>query len=493
MDFDYFIKYYQSKCVYWETQGIQTVWVGLWTRLTKPSHLWELDLCRRFGKCFGIYELTQPVLYISDPVLIREVLVKAFDRFTNRRDFATGSDPMIDNSVANLKGDQWKRVRSLMSPAFTTRKLKQMIPLINQCLKTLDKNLSTVSTADCPSANETDTKRLFGAYSMEVIIQVCFGTKVDALLDEDNPIISNAKKLFSFDFNTNLLILFLFPWLAKSLKLKIFDENSSKFFCNFTFQIIEERRQQKQQQQQLKSVDNIEKRVDFLQIMLESVSETSSIQYDNDNTDEFITNKTNKNKENYRELTNDELLSQCILFFIAGYEGPATTLSIITYLLAKNPLVQEKLYKEIDNYFKKNKDVDYDKLYSLKYLDAVIMESLRLYPSSTFLERVATDDYTLSTGIQIKKGHLIHIPVYSIHHDNTIYPDADQFLPERFLANNVDQQQQQQHNPYVYLSFGAGPRNCIGMRLAQMEIKLALANAIHKYRFIDTGLTLGLR
>ncbi|XP_054154644.1 cytochrome P450 3A24-like [Oppia nitens] len=482
-------RYILSKCDYWEKQGVQTASVGLWTRMTRHGHEWEQDLYRRYGKCFGVYELNRPVLYLSDPVLIRDVLVKDFHSFINRRSFGTGSDPLIDNIVGNLRGDQWKRVRSLMSPTFTTGKLKRMMPLIGECLQTMDKNLRSVSaaanTTDGSSSLpplpvlETDMKRLFGAYSMEVIIQVAFGTKVDALFDEDNPIIRNIQKFFSRDLNLRMLTLFLAPSVAKWLKLTIFDTKATKFFCDFTVKIIEDRsRRRQQQQRELKTGDNIitEKRVDFLQLMLDSISETTTDD-NKDITDGYL--------EKYGQLSNVELLSQCLVFFIAGYETTATTLSITTHLLAKNPVVQEKLFEEVDHYFKHNsqKDVDYDILHSLKYLDAVIMESMRLYPAAPFLERQATDDYTLgSTGIQIKKGQLIHIPIYAMHRDEANFPGADQFRPERFLADNVHK-----HDPYVYLPFGAGPRNCLGMRLAQMETKLALVYAVYKYRFIDTG------
>ncbi|XP_054154613.1 cytochrome P450 3A24-like [Oppia nitens] len=529
-------RYYQSKCNYWEKQGVQTASVGLWTRLTKPGHKWEQDLYRRYGKCFGIYELTQPVLYLSDPVLIRDVLVKDFHSFVDRRIVGTGTDPVLDNMVGNLHGDQWKRVRSLMTPSFSSGKIRQMLPLIGECLQTMDKNLRSVSTAVAANTTDgsslllqegSDMKRLFGAYSMEVIIQIAFGTKVDALFDEDNPIIRNVRKFFSGYLNLRLLALFFMPSVVQWIKMKIFDLKVTQFFRDFILKIIEDRssssRRQQQQQRDLKTGDNIiKKRVDFLQLMLDSISTDTT-----DNKD-IITDKVDitdssdiNSQEKYRQLSStsmktsvkslsiDELISQCVLFFVAGYETTATVLSITTHLLAKNPVVQEKLYNEINEYFKHNgqkhiddddddnddhyfkhnsqKDVDYDLLFSLKYLDAVIMESMRLYPAVPFLERQASDDYTLgSTGIQIRKGQMVRIPIYAMHHDEANFPGADQFRPERFLAanNNVHHKQ---HDPYVYLPFGAGPRNCLGMRLAQIEAKLALAYAVNKYRFIDIG------
>ena len=70
---------------YWQKQGVRTGKVSQWARYTKQWYDWEQELCRKNGKLFGIYETTKPVLYLSDPELIREVLVKDFHVFNNRR------------------------------------------------------------------------------------------------------------------------------------------------------------------------------------------------------------------------------------------------------------------------------------------------------------------------------------------------------------------------------------------------------------------------
>ena len=81
-------------------------------------------------------------------------------------------------------------------------------------------------------------------------------------------------------------------------------------------------------------------------------------------------------------------------------------------------------------------------------------------------------------GIKIPKDSPILIPVYSIHRDPSIYPNPEKFDPERFSPAA-----KQSRNPYTYMPFGHGPHNCIGMRFAQMEMKLVLARILKKYRF----------
>ncbi|CAG2172599.1 unnamed protein product, partial [Oppiella nova] len=177
--------------------GVKSASVSYYTRFTKQWYEWEQELYRKNGKIFGIYEITKPVLFLSDPELIRDVLVKDFHIFNNRRDFRTGGDPLVDNMVSIVRDEQWKKIRSIMSPTFSTGKLKKMMPLIVECRNTMIGNLEKIAK----SGKQADMKRLFGAYAMEVVIQVAFGTKVDALIDENNPIITNARKMFGKDFS----------------------------------------------------------------------------------------------------------------------------------------------------------------------------------------------------------------------------------------------------------------------------------------------------
>lgn len=176
----------------------------------------------------------------------------------------------MDNMLIGVRDDQWKKLRTVMSPTFTTGKMKKMKPLIEECVNTLMNNLHKLSQTE----HELDLKRVFGAFTMEAIIEVAFGTKVDALFDETNPLITNARKMFATDFNPNLIVVFLVPKLAQLLNLKVFKPEITNFFKEFTLKIINER----------KDSNNSVKRVDFLQLMLDSMEDKDIS--DNEETDE---------------------------------------------------------------------------------------------------------------------------------------------------------------------------------------------------------------
>src|SRR6266487_2418712 len=102
----------------------------------------------------------------------------------------------MENMLSLMEGEDWKRIRSIVTPAFTSGRLRKMKGLIDECIailmKNYDKELVKNGDGNC---GDVDVKRIFGAYSMEVILTVVFGTKVDSLDDPDNLIVKNAKSI----------------------------------------------------------------------------------------------------------------------------------------------------------------------------------------------------------------------------------------------------------------------------------------------------------
>lgn len=107
----------------------------------------------------------------------------------------------------------------------------------------------------------------------------------------------------------------------------------------------------------------------------------------------------------------------------------------------------------------------------------VIDETLRMYPAAIRLDRLASEDFDYE-GMKIKKGQMVVVPLWALHYNPDIYPEPDRFDPERFSEEN-----KRSRDNNAYLPFGNGPRNCLGMRFSLIEIKIALANILSKFRF----------
>jgi len=105
------------------------------------------------------------------------------------------------------------------------------------------------------------------------------------------------------------------------------------------------------------------------------------------------------------------------------------------------------------------------------------LETLRYYPPAVMTDRGCVKDYKVpGTELVIKKGDGIFIPILGLHHDEKYWPEPEKFIPERFSPENKGK-----INQYTFLPFGQGPRNCIGMRFALTEVKVALANLVRHF------------
>ncbi|XP_001498057.2 cytochrome P450 3A12 isoform X1 [Equus caballus] len=415
--------------------------------LSYRKGFWDFDkTCfKKYGKIWGFYDGRQPVLAITDPEMIKTVLVKeCYSLFTNRR--PVGPVGILKSSITLSEDEQWKRMRTLLSPTFTSGKLKEMFPTISQYGDVLVRNLRKEAEKGMPIT----LKEFFGAYSMDVITGISFGVNIDSLNNPQHRFVENCKNILKFHFFDPLTILLsLLPFLSpvlEVLNILVFPVSAIKFFTKSIKTIKESRLKDKQKQQ-----------VDFLQLMINS--------------------QNSKEMSRYKALSDLELVVQSISFIFAGYETTSSSLSFLTYALATHPEVQEKLQEEIDLAFPNKAPPTYDALLQMDYLDMVLNENLRLFPIAVRLERVCKKNVKIN-GVFIPKGTVVMVPNFLLHRDPEFWPEPEEFHPERFSKKNKDR-----INPYVYLPFGTGPRNCIAMRFAIMNMKLAVVKLLQNFSF----------
>lgn len=150
------------------------------------------------------------------------------------------------------------------------------------------------------------------------------------------------------------------------------------------------------------------------------------------------------------------------------------------FQLARTPQVQKRLRDELFTSYPHDEDITYEKLLEHKYLDQVIYESLRLNPPITFANRECSEDVTIETSkgkIHIEKGQRIFIPLLSIHKDPEHYHDPHDFIPERFEHDGV----KSFIDRGILLGFGNGPRECLGKRFAQLQLKAAVYEIVRNF------------
>ncbi|XP_064471835.1 cytochrome P450 3A2-like [Ornithodoros turicata] len=460
---------------YWKNQNITYEPVSLlqsFKTLFEPYHIFDVRMYKKHGKMFGIFEGMKPMLILSDPELLKQVLVKDFAELPERRR-SLFMDPLLDNMMSVAPPKCWKKVRQASSPAFSTGRLSKMIHLVEDCARVTAGHLRKVAK----ERKDIDAKKFFSNYALDIIARCAFGTHLDSYDDETSEFVQKADKAFSGSVSFRLILFVLCPGIFKLLGIKPANTDLFYFFKDLSLRIAKQRQ------------DTNTRHEDFLQLMIDAqqdaVLEPSESTEDPENT--LFDLKDDKKPQRISErLTEDEALSQCVMFFFAGLGTTSSTLAFASYMLALNPACQTRLREEIDACFQKHGDrPPWEAVSKLAYLDGVICETLRMFPIASRLERTATEDYTLAdTGITLPKDCIVAIPVHAMHHDPEYFPDPEQFDPERFITERASC-----IRPYTYLPFGAGPRNCIGMRFALQSLKLCLLYAVRNAEFVPTANT----
>lgn len=452
--------YYWNKFKYWVYLGLKTPtpWPVVGTYFPyffKPMHIVNHENFLKYGRVYGAYEGTRPSLFVTDPKLIKEVLIAKFNSFSDRRLYPPTGDSIFDNNLIIMESTRWKLMRTRLSPVFTVTKLKQLVNLVEEVADRLTTNF--MEAAD--KRKIVECKTLFGTFSMDSISKCAFGVQVNSYKYPFNPFVLHARKLFSRNGSLALLLAAIAPWLVRFFKLKLFPQDVQEFFQNIVRLVMKERAMNKE-----------DKREDFLHLMME--------------VNRQLRGRYGKNSDPKMEkLSPEVILSQCVLFFLVGYDTTSSCLSFAVYNLAMNQKLQDMLAKEIDDNIQPDTKLTYDVVNEMPLLDAVVKETLRLYPPIVILERTAKEDIFVGE-FPVKKGTVITVPIYSLHRDPSLFPDPEKFDPSRFLRNG-----KKEHVPCSFLPFGTGPRNCIGMNFALLETKVAIIKLMQRIRFDVCDLT----
>ncbi|GFR89968.1 cytochrome P450 3A11 [Elysia marginata] len=412
------------------------------------------ELYRKFHseKAYGYYSCKTPILFIRDLDMIRDIAVKHFGTFVNRREFQI--DEPLDHMLSMLKDDHWKNVRTTVSPTFSTGKLRRMFHHISSSARTLVEHLREKKDRD----QAVELKHVVSCFTMDVIASTGFSVQINSLKEEKSDFVVKAKEIMD-TAGRAIFATFFLPFMNKKwdkIGISVFPKGPLQFFSSFVDSALEARKEGANK--------GLSKTNDFLQLLLESEVENTA---DNDNmsTEEASELKMSTDR---KPLSRTDIQGQAIIFLLAGYDTVSSVMSFTLFLLAENPDCCAKLQQEIDDKLGKRLPT-YDNMQDMPYMDMCLNEAMRLYPPGFQLDRVCNQDIEIG-GVHIPKGMTVSFPVFAIHRDPAIWTDPMTFNPERFSPENKSDR-----HPYAHLPFGQGPRNCIGMRLALLEIKVAMS------------------
>jgi len=189
-----------------------------------------------------------------------------------------------------------------------------------------------------------------------------------------------------------------------------------------------------------------------------------------------------------KPLSNDDIREEVDTFMFEGDDTTTSCVSHALYSIARHPEVQAKLVQEIYEIIGKDKDapITIQQLQDLKYLECVIKETLRLYPSVPAIGRKTDTDITID-GKLIPANTSIYLVFFWAHRDPEFFPEPDVFKPERFLEDVQELKSKGKSQTFSYLPFSAGPKNCIGQKFALLEVKSMVSKILRHYELLPLG------
>ncbi|XP_018572314.1 cytochrome P450 4g15-like [Anoplophora glabripennis] len=399
--------------------------------------------------------------------------------------------PWLGEGLLISKGEKWRTHRKMIAPTFHSSILKSFMPVFNKNANTLLESLKK------EEGKEFDVHDYMSGTTVDTLLETAMGVKKS---DEDNTGFEYAMAVmkmcnilhlrhYKFWLRPDFIFKFTSMWSEQNYLLNVIH--------SLTRQVIK-RKKENYYSRESKGEQSLYKKALSTSRYNEKegqIDETS-FTYIKDDLDENEENDIGEKKRlaflDYmievshskgNTLTDDEIKEEVDTIMFEGHDTTAAASSFVLSILGVHQDIQEKVFEELKEIFQDNlsRPITFNDTVQMKYLERVILETLRVYPPVPIIGRVLKEDVTLVTGnYTVPAGTTIVIGTMAIHRNTRYYPDAGKFDPDNFLPERC------QNRPYyAFIPFSAGPRSCVGRKYAMLKLKVILASVLRKYRTIS--------
>ncbi len=373
------------------------------------------------------------IIYTADPGLIQYILQKNQKNFGKSRLQTKVLSRFAGKGLLTVEGDYWRQQRRLIQPGFHKEKLSGLVTIMVSVIDA-QLNLLEAKFAKQPVVNISEEMM---DMAFQIVAKSLFNTYTEA--EELKKLSNNITDIQRFVIK-QVRQPFKIPWYYLSGQFRDADQtarDTRKILQDF----INTRRQ-----------ETVEHH-DLLDMLLSARYEDTG-----------------------EGMTDTQLVDESLIFFSAGHETSANALAWTWYLLAEHPEVVTKIRAEIKTVLGDRAPAFMD-LPNLAYTMQVVQESLRLYPPAWIMDRIALEDDEYK-GLKIPKGTMIFPFIYGVHRLSDYWENPDTFDPDRFEKSKM-----KERAAFSYLPFGGGPRMCIGVNFAYMEMQLVLVQTLRRMSF----------
>lgn len=423
---------------------IQTHSRAVTTTAENLSHAWPATVFPHlkhwqdeYGPVFVYSTGNIQTLCIMDPEMAKEVSLWNTSNLGKPSYLARDYGPLFGQGIFSSNGPYWTLQRKIIAPEFYLDKVKAMVSLM------VDATFTLLQSWEAQSKDENGDVEIrvdedLSSLSADIISRACFGSSYS----QGEEIFSKLHTLQKIMSKGNLGVPGL-RYVPSKHNRKI--SRLKEEIDSMILEVVKARSETRHDK-------------DLLQLILDAAKSEGDL------TSDFDTKKF--------------IIDNCKSMYFAGHETTAISASWCLMLLAAHPDWQARIRAEVLEVCGHNPP-DSDKFRSMKMLNMVIQEALRLYPPSAFVVRESLQDINLK-GVEILKGCIIQIPVAFLHQHSELWgKDAHRFNPARFAEGTA----RACKIPQAYMPFGAGNRVCAGQHFAMAELKVILCLILSRFSF----------
>ncbi|XP_042210514.1 cytochrome P450 4C1-like isoform X2 [Homarus americanus] len=361
--------------------------------------------------------------------------------------------PWLGNGLLSSSGSHWHIRRKQLTPAFHFKILEDFIDVFNSQSQKLVRKLE--QKAD---GHPFDIYPYITHCSLDIISETVMGNIINAQDNSESDYVKAVERMIKI-----IKLRQYRPWLHLNFMFRLLGPTKEHDACidilhDMSRRAITERKRARAKQQEARNEPQEcdkpgkKKRLRFLDLLLD---------YAEDNPD----------------LTDENIREEVDTLMVAGFHTTSSALNWILYVIGLYPDIQAKVKEEIDGIFgSSDRPVTVADLRQMQYLENCIKETMRIFPPVATISRAIQEEVVINNYC-IPAGTSVTVFIYKLHHDPEQFPDPEVFDPDRFLPENANKR-----HPFAYIPFSAGPRNCIGQKLAMMEMKTVVCILLRRFR-----------
>jgi cytochrome P450 len=377
---------------------------------------------RRFGNIVALQKPNgRQALFVNDPAEVRRILVRQHASYRKGPGFERVK-MLLGNGLIVSDGDVWRRSRTMVQPAFSRANMHRLLGMIVSCCRERARRWSEVARAGGMLNITQETSD----FALELILRAMFGD------DYERHLVTGGVNPFAFlseDSTRDLRVVLKVRELRQLL-----------------LQIVAGRR-----------ASGGDGEFDFLSVYLAARDKDGN------------------------GFSDDELLDELVTLIVAGYETSAGTLNWAWYLLAGDGNCHERLAAEAHRQLAVDSAIDAESVSAMHHTQAVLEETLRLYPPVWLFTRRAARDDSL-TDYDLGAGTDVYLSPFILHRTGQFWPEPERFKPDRF---GPESELKKGERPYF--PFSLGPRRCLGEYFSFLEMKIHLGLLAQEFVMTRTG------